>query len=179
MIGKLLTSIFGAGLEPVNKIIRTVAGDKAEREEYAADENIAAKTQFAAEFQNYTYRTWWDSLMDGMNRLPRPLIVFSVLYMFFMAYNDPAKFSVVMAALALVPQPLWDMLYLIIGFYLPSRVLEKLPAFQPITTKKAKEIRDAAKDVIELKLALEKKAIATARASGNPSIAEWKKNQTS
>jgi hypothetical protein len=166
-------------LGAANDIVKSTWGNTEARDAAAADENIAAKDQFAQEFKYTVNRTWFDVLIDGINRLPRPMIIFSVLYMFFLAYSNPEKFSIVMAALALVPEPMWSLLFLIVAFFLPSRMIEKLPAFKGVSAKQAKEVRDGVKDIIAMKEKMENKALELVDHSSNPSILAWRKKHKS
>ena len=83
-------SMLGGGVvESVRKGIGMFTGDKAEKEKSDSAENIATIGQFAAEFQ-VENRTMFDSLIDGLNRLPRPAIVTMVIAYFnlsWVAYN--------------------------------------------------------------------------------------------
>jgi Skp family chaperone for outer membrane proteins len=99
--------------------------------------------------------------------------------MFFLAYSNPEKFSIVMAALALVPEPMWTLLFLIVGFFLPSRMIEKLPTFKGVSAKQAKEVRDGVKEIIAMKEKMENKALELVDHSSNPSILAWRKKHKS
>lgn len=107
----LVTNLLGGGIstvvDSIGGIVKTVAGDKAAREENIHDEQMAASDQQTAEtiaqgtMQN---RTWWDSLVDGLNRLMRPVGFFGTIALFGWAGYDPLKFSEVMVAFGLVPE---------------------------------------------------------------------------
>ena len=70
----------------------------------ASEAHAAALAQFAAEFKNPRVG-WFDQVIDGANRLPRPLMALSVIGLFAMAMIDPLWFGERMQGLILVPEP--------------------------------------------------------------------------
>ncbi|HRO13609.1 MAG TPA: holin family protein [Paracoccus sp. (in: a-proteobacteria)] len=64
---------------------------------------------------------WFDSLMNGLNRLPRPLLTLGTIGLFIYAMAEPAGFSRRMEGLALVPEPLWWLMGAIVSFYFGAR----------------------------------------------------------
>ena len=73
--------------------------------------------------QEYTHapQGWFDSFVNGMNRLPRPGMTIGVLGLFVYAMVDPGGFSLRMEGLNLVPEPLWWLLGAIVSFYFGAR----------------------------------------------------------
>ena len=59
--------------------------------------------------------------MNGMNRMPRPLLAFGTLGLFVYAMVDPVAFSARMVGLNAVPEPLWWLLGAIVAFYFGAR----------------------------------------------------------
>ncbi len=84
---------------------------------------MAPHEQFAAEFRQLTKRTWWDSLIDGLNRLPRPVMVTLAIAYLISAWKDPATFAEINAGLATVPAEMWYLTSAIVGFYFAAREL--------------------------------------------------------
>lgn len=84
--------------------------------------DLASLQQFAAEFQGRTKSTWWDSFIDGLNRLPRPLITLSVGSFFVLAPLDPLRFAQVARAYELMPDGFWALLSIIVAFYFGGRM---------------------------------------------------------
>ena len=100
--------------------------------------------QFAAEFV-VGQKTWFDRLIDGMNRLPRPLMAFGTLSLFLAAMYDPAWFSARMQGLSLVPEPLWWLMGAIVSFYFGARHQAKGQEFQASITRtlaRTEEVRN-------------------------------------
>lgn len=81
--------------------------------------------------------TWFDQVINGMNRLPRPLLALSVIALFGSAMTDPVWFSARMQGLALVPEPLWWLMGVIVSFYFGARHQLKSQSFQKDILKKA------------------------------------------
>lgn len=85
-------------------------------------EDLASLQQFAAEFHDRVGRTWWDSLIDGLNRLPRPLITLGILAFFVLAPLQPERFLEIAQAYQIMPDGFWALLGVIIAFYFGGRM---------------------------------------------------------
>ena len=85
-------------------------------------QDLASLQQFAAEFHPRSKRTRWDSFVDGLNRLPRPLITLSVGAFFVLAPLDPLRFAQVARAYELMPDGFWALLSIIVAFYFGGRM---------------------------------------------------------
>lgn len=117
-IGPLLSA--GTG------IIDTVAGNRRERDAQGHRSDMAVQQQFAAEFRRLERRSWFDSLIDGFNRLPRPVIVLMIILYFLAAWRDPTEFQIINTALEAVPERMWVIAGVIVTFYFGARELAKL-----------------------------------------------------
>jgi hypothetical protein len=82
--------------------------------------HAVAMGQFAGEFA-MPPGTWFDALMNGLNRLPRPLLTLGTIGLFVYAMIEPVGFGLRMQNLSLVPEPLWWLLGAIISFYFGAR----------------------------------------------------------
>ncbi|WP_439138929.1 holin family protein [Roseicyclus sp.] len=80
-----------------------------------------------AEFA-HTGGTWFDVAINGLNRLPRPMLALGTLGLFVFAMVDPEGFGARMVGLALVPEPLWWLLGAIVSFYFGARELHYMRA---------------------------------------------------
>lgn len=106
---------------------KTVTGDKSATEVAAANENAAVQEAFSKEFSySAANRTALDAFVDGLNRLPRPIFALGTIALFVWCAIDPPAFAVAMTSMALIPEPLWSVLFLIIGFFFVNRTLEKV-----------------------------------------------------
>ena len=86
-------------------------------------------SQYGAEYQA-AGRGGFDRFMDGLNRLPRPALALGTLGLFISAMVNPLWFSERMQGIALVPEPLWWLLGVIVSFYFGARHQVKAQEFQ-------------------------------------------------
>jgi hypothetical protein len=117
-----------------------------------SEQDMASLQQFAAEFHSRERRTWWDSLVDGLNRLPRPLITLGVLGLFVLAPLDPLRFLEIARAYQLMPDGFWALLSIIIAFYFGGRMqlTRQKMAIPGDTLEAAKDIVSARKALREM-----------------------------
>jgi hypothetical protein len=90
------------------------------RMELSAEAQMAALRQLGMEYQ-LVPQGWFDRFVNGINRLPRPLLAFGTLGLFVYAMIDPESFARRMVGLNAVPEPLWWLLGAIVGFYFGAR----------------------------------------------------------
>ncbi|NQY62021.1 holin family protein [Cognatishimia sp.] len=108
------------------EVFRPNAERQAQRE---ATYNHAALGQFAAEFM-HSRKGCFDRFVDGLNRLPRPAMALGCIALIVAAMYDPVWFSARMQGLALVPEPLWWLLGVVVSFYFGARHQAKSQDFQ-------------------------------------------------
>lgn len=124
----VMSAILGAGGAAreigaaVGGVAEVFAGNAAEREAGESREAVAAVTEFGAEFARAP-AGWFDGAVDGLNRLPRPMLALGTLSLFVYAMAAPAGFTVRMQGLDTVPEPLWWLLGAIVSFYFGAREL--------------------------------------------------------
>jgi len=104
----------------VGDLIGKWLGNRAKRDQYQADARSAVYSQFAAEFGHS--KTWWDSLIDGLNRLPRPIMTFGVIYLFVWCARDPAAFIEYAVALQAMPKEGWYILGAVVTFWFAAKL---------------------------------------------------------
>lgn len=88
--------------------------------ELAAEGQRAALDSASAEFQ-HAGTSRFDRAINGLNRMPRPMLALGTLALFTHAMVDPVSFSLRMRGLAEVPDPLWWLLGAIVSFYFGAR----------------------------------------------------------
>lgn len=123
-----LNLVFGDGRNAIRdtaEVFRENSETAAERDHLA---HQAALAQFADEYGRG--RGWFDALIDGVNRLPRPFMAIGTIGLFVSAMIDPIWFASRMQGIALVPEPLWWLLGAIVSFYFGARHQEKGQKFQ-------------------------------------------------
>lgn len=129
LIGRLLGALFGDGRNVVAEtaeVFRVNAEREAAR---GAEAQAAALAQFGAEFAQ-PRRGLFDRVIDGVNRLPRPLMALGTIGLFVSAMVAPLWFAERMQGIALVPEPLWWLLGAVVSFYFGARHQAKGQAFQ-------------------------------------------------
>jgi hypothetical protein len=90
------------------------------RLELSAEAQMAALRQLGEEYQHPSL-SWFDRLVNGLNRLPRPFLAFGTIGLFTYAMIDPEAFARRMVGLNAVPEPLWWLLGAIVAFYFGAR----------------------------------------------------------
>jgi hypothetical protein len=146
MFGKITaSSVEGLG-NAVSNVVGTIWGSQNEKDAAIHNEQMAVLAQFAAEFVGRPPKTWWDSFVDGLNRLPRPVITFSIMGTFLWAFYDPTGFVGYMAAMEVVPDELWVMWLTIVAFWFGGRLVSQ-DLRKPKVTK---EQLDRAKELATL-----------------------------
>ena len=92
LIGQIMSAIFGDGRNVVAHTVQ-IFGENAENGAvWDADAKSAALKQLAAEF-SYARQGWFDRFIDGLNRLPGPMLALSTIGLFVSAMADPVWFA--------------------------------------------------------------------------------------
>lgn len=129
----LISGILGFLFGNQRNIIRETAEVFWENTDSGAERDVLirqqAVSQFSAEFGS-TGKAPFDRFFDGLNRLPRPAMALGTLCLFVAAMVDPIWFSSRMQGIALVPEPLWWLLGVIVSFYFGARHQAKVQELQ-------------------------------------------------
>lgn len=129
LIERLLGLVFGDGsraLRDTVEVFRENAENGARR---SAETQAQVVGQYGAEFAGAS-KGRFDRTMDALNRLPRPMLALGTLGLFVTAMVDPVWFAERMQGVALVPEPLWWLLGVIVSFYFGARHQAKAQDFQ-------------------------------------------------
>jgi hypothetical protein len=183
---KIIEGLGGGAASDVGGAVRDVAqvwtvnADQSDARDVGALQ--AALGQFGAEFGGAGV---FNRVVDGINRLPRPMLAFGVVALFVMAMIDPVWFGARMTGLALVPEPLWILIGAVVTFYFGSRHTEKRLAIGA-----AKHVADVAARVPKVVDAIRDIEALTPRAAditgdaraegeaikpeGNPALVDWR-----
>jgi hypothetical protein len=132
LIGRMLggpgmVTALGGTVRDVSEVFTENATRRMELE---AGAQAAALAQHSAEFAG-AGTGWFDRLVNGLNRLPRPMLAFGTLALFGYAMVDPDGFGARMTGLNQVPEPLWWLLGAIVGFYFGAREAHHFRARTP------------------------------------------------
>lgn len=129
MIGAVVDILFGRR----GNIIAETAEVFRENSEAAAirdtDVQQAAIDAFRAEFIA-SQGGWFNRFMDGVNRVPRPALALSTIALFAAAMINPDWFATRMQGVAVVPEPLWWLMGVVVSFYFGARYQVKGQEFQ-------------------------------------------------
>lgn len=172
LISGILGLLFGGGRNVVRETTEVFRENAESGAERALTLRAAAMAQFGAEFQGPEQGVF-DRFMDGLNRLPRPALALGTLGLFVAAMVDPVWFAERMQGVALVPEPLWWLLGVIVSFYFGARHQAKAQDFQ-------REIRGTLRHVPEVLANLEtldvmdRKSPDMAETDQNPALDRWK-----
>ncbi|MES0861286.1 holin family protein [Ruegeria sp. SCPT10] len=186
LISGILGFLFGGGRNVVRETAEVFRENAEEGAQRALTVQSQAMAQFGAEFQ-VPRKGSFDRFMDGLNRLPRPALALGTLGLFVAAMIDPLWFAARMQGIALVPEPLWWLLGVIVSFYFGARHQAKAQELQ-------REISDtmmrAPKVLANLRSLAQMRSdspgiadpgpdaglqIEVAQADENPALTEWKR----
>jgi hypothetical protein len=176
----LMGSIFGAGAavkdvgQAVTGVAEVFVGNQSQRDLATQAKYVEAITQFGAEFQPAGAR--FDRFMNGLNRMPRPLLTMGTIGLFVYAMAAPVGFSRRMEGLQLVPEPLWWLLGAIVSFYFGARELHYQRVRSALEAPRAVLEAIGAVDDAPEPEAVTKPAPAAAPATAKPSAPEAPKS---
>lgn len=152
-----------------------------------AELRAAALAQFAAEFAQ-PRRGLFDRFIDGLNRMPRPLMAYGTLGLMAAAMVDPVWFASRMQGVALVPEPLWWLMGAIVSFYFGARYQAHGQDFRRSIAETMARVPQVSQNIAELEALRPAgpdspgvadprhdadQVIRAQRPSDNPALAEW------
>lgn len=117
----LIARLLGLGSN-VREVAEVFTVNKTREAEFEHLEQAATLEQFGKEFE-VRRAGWFDTFVDGLNRLPRPVLALGTVGLFVFAMIDPAAFSARMVGLDSVPTELWWLLGAVVSFYFGAREL--------------------------------------------------------
>lgn len=186
MIGKVIELIFGSERNVVRDTVEVFRENAEAGAARASAAQSAAMAQYGAEFA-VVRRGGFDRFMDGVNRLPRPMLALGTLGLFITAMVNPLWFSERMQGIALVPEPLWWLLGVIVSFYFGARHQVKAQEFQrqivgtmahvPQVLENIKAIRKLRADSIRVADTGDdaRLTVAALQPSDNPALEAWRR----
>jgi hypothetical protein len=120
LVTTLAQILFGSGRNIVKETAEVFLENAENSSLREANLRTAAMDQFAKEFA--VARTGrFDRFMDGLNRVPRPLMAFGTIGLCVTAMVNPIWFASRMQGIALIPEPLWWLMGAIVSFYFGAR----------------------------------------------------------
>lgn len=161
VIGKILgaSGTVTALGETVKDVSEVFTANATRRMELSAEAQQAALAEHGAEFAS-AGEGRFDRAINGLNRLPRPMLAFGTLALFTYAMVDPPGFGLRMTGLNQVPEPLWWLLGAIVSFYFGAReayYFRNRPAPAPVVAASA---------------------VKAVQEDGNPALDEWRRTRS-
>ncbi len=129
LIADVLGPLLGSGRNAIRETVEVFRPNAEAADMREAAHAAASLAQFATEFSQPRQGPF-DRFMDGLNRLPRPMLALGTLGLFVAAMTDPVWFAQRMQGIALVPDPLWWLMGAIVSFYFGARHQIKAQDFQ-------------------------------------------------
>ena len=168
VISALMDILFGGGRNVVTDTVEVFRENTEAAAMREAGYRSDALQQFAAEFA-VPRKGLFDRFMDGLNRVPRPMMALGTIGLFVAAMVDPIWFASRMQGIALVPEPLWWLLGAIVSFYFGARYQVKGQEFQRSIAQTMALAGDVAGNLRALQ-ALDEGA----GAAENPALDDWR-----
>ncbi len=136
LITQIMSFLFGDGRNTVAQTVEVFRENAEKGAVRATSERQAALAQFAAEFTQPNLGRF-DRFVDGLNRLPRPMLAIGTIALFVSAMTSPDWFTARMAGIQTVPEPLWWLMGVVVSFYFGARHQVKGQQFQREVMKAA------------------------------------------
>jgi hypothetical protein len=121
LIRQILATLFGTNSAAVRELVEVFKVNAEGASQRGHDLDSATLNQFAAEFVARAQRTWWDSLVDGLNRLPRPALTLGVFALLVWTVIDPVFMAEVFTAWAIIPIEVWGLITIVVTFFFGGR----------------------------------------------------------
>lgn len=162
LIGQVMSFIFGEGRNVVAETVEVFRENADKGAARAATLQGETLKQFAAEFA-HPRKGLFDRFIDGINRLPRPLLALGTIALFGSAMFDPDWFASRMIGIALVPEPLWWLMGAIVSFYFGAR-----------HQAKGQEFQRSVAQTVAMRDGLKAPATQTDDMPDNPALSDWR-----
>lgn len=172
LMGQIMNAIFGEGRNAIAETAEVfrVNAEKSDQRDMQISE--ATLEQFAAEFL-HPRKGVFDRFIDGLNRLPRPMLALGTIGLFVAAMSDPIWFSDRMSGVALIPEPLWWLMGAIVSFYFGARHQAKGQDFQK-SVAQTLAASAAVKGFKPLEPEPDKKPEVSIQATDNAALDDWR-----
>lgn len=177
MIERVLSFVFGGGRNVLKETVEVFRENAEAGAQRAQDVQIAAMQGHAAEFRAQD-RGRFDRVMDTVNRLPRPAMALGCLALFVSAMVDPIWFAARMSGIALVPEPLWWLLGVVVSFYFGARHQSKGQEFQRTMAQNLPQISEMIDTIKALEGPVRGEAQSPMAGGENPVLVDWREHSS-
>lgn len=130
LITDIFGVLFGSGKNVVKDTVEVFRPNAEAQSKRGFDLDSATLNQMAAEFADRENRGRFDRLMDGVNRLPRPMLVLGVFGILVWTSVDPIAAAQVFTSWAIIPTEFWYVVLAIVTFYFGGRYQTKVHQMQ-------------------------------------------------
>lgn len=130
LIASVFRSLFGGGRNLVAEAVEVFRPNAEAEASRAHDLDSAALDQFTAEFGARGGRGYFDRFMDGLNRLPRPMLVMGVFGILVWTAFDPIASAEMFTSWSIIPSEFWYVVLAIVTFYFGGRHQAKVHEVQ-------------------------------------------------
>lgn len=121
LISKIVGAIFGGGGNAVANVAGAFLPNAERQAQREHDLDSATLSELSSEFGR-PQRGAFDRFVDGLNRLPRPVIVFACFGVLIYTPIDPERMAKVFTSWALIPAGMWSIIGLVVAFYFGGRM---------------------------------------------------------
>lgn len=104
--------------------VKSIWGNKNDRDRWQYQLDSKVQDSYAAEMMAPEKKHWFNMIVDGANRLVRPLFTYGIIIMFWWAAIRPVEFVAFVKTIQIVPEAMWYIMWTIIGFWFGGRILE-------------------------------------------------------
>lgn len=104
----------------VTGVAEVFVANKTKRDQIEGDAFQSVVNSHSSEFY-LPVSNWFDSLINGINRLPRPTMALGTIGLFVYAIAQPEAFSQRMIGITVIPEPMWWLIGVIVAFYFGAR----------------------------------------------------------
>lgn len=111
----------------------------------------AAKNELEEEYGFHISKSFWNTFIDSLGRLPRPMFTFWVFYLLILPLWSRELFQDTMLAYAEIPSNISQIILVIIGFWFLSRGLEKMKGMVD-ATKYRKQLEEVGRLRAEIEI---------------------------
>jgi len=165
--------LFGGNRNVVAETVEVFRPNAERSAQRAADYAVSAQGQFAAEFAAPERKGWFNALVDGLNRLPRPMMAYGTIGLFVFAMYNPVGFAERMVGLAAVPDQLWWLLGAIVSFYFGAREMSHMRA-AAASPQEVREIVQNIEGIRSLRPEAEMPAVVDTATDSNAALEAWR-----
>lgn len=130
LISSIFGLLFGGGRNVVRETVEVFRPNAEAQSQRGHNLDTATLNQMAAEFADRGGRGGFDRFMDGVNRLPRPMMVAGVFGLLIWTSVDPISSAQVFTSWAIIPTEFWYVVLAIVTFYFGGRYQAKVHDMQ-------------------------------------------------